>query len=103
MVNTPYNLSTFLIPCNERQIYRAPMVQEGMLYWGVVTSRIYTSRKQQSDVNRNMNIHTEDQSDYINPLHYVQSSETQPVLMSPSEIDNDAYCVCTHDFSLCTH
>ena len=20
-----------------------------------------------------------------------------------SEIDNDAYCVCTHDFSLCTH
>ena len=21
----------------------------------------------------------------------------------PSEIDNDAYCVCTHDFSPCTH
>ena len=20
-----------------------------------------------------------------------------------SKIDNDAYCVCTHDFSLCTH
>ena len=32
-----------------------------------------------------------------------QHGAASATVIDPSEIDNDAYCVCTHDFSLCTH
>ena len=35
-------------------------------------------------------------------VEYVQQPKIR-VHMYISEIDNDAYCVCTHDFSPCTH
>ena len=36
-------------------------------------------------------------------MFYLNEQTICPILTGISEIDNDAYCVCTHDFSPCTH